>query len=511
MKKIIEKRKFYILPILFIISIITVSSFIFAADDNFQVTISTDSKNNIVISIDATKNIKKVELYKKQSDGKYSVFYQRSNVNGSRVTITVPTNRLSRINETDLRVKVTYSDGTKVSKNVTAPQYVPPTPASTPTPTPAPTVAPTSAPAPTPAPTPTQLPSEPTSDPGTSPTPTPTPTASPSDPTTTPSPTETPQPDTSRVVISTTKQTVMLDKNHYNFTFFDVTVKPSTAKVTYKSSNTKVATVSNKGKIVATGYGTAKITATAENNGAKASVACNIRVITTMKEKTSDSTAFVNRKGTHAGEVYYIRNYKTKTNVKNWSQKKINEQHWSDEEVESYINNMAWIQKTYQDKVDWSEVKQQTFYTHGISYNTNKPTKHKSWVKPKGEITSKNAKYLLLFTSKNQCLYLLQRNNKGTWNVNYKIVSSGGYYWGSYSKCVSYAKIDTANTTAGVSFYMKPSGNSDMNRTNSLHPGACYGVVDSLGCIRLGEGQSTMYKKIESIMKSSGELKIIYY
>lgn len=75
------------------------------------------------------------------------------------------------------------------------------------------------------------------------------------------------------------------------------TVSPSYAynkKVTYKSSNTKVATVNSSGKIYAKGQGTAKITATAVD-GSKKKSSYPVRVIGKITNKLS--TKFIAHRG----------------------------------------------------------------------------------------------------------------------------------------------------------------------------------------------------------------------
>lgn len=77
------------------------------------------------------------------------------------------------------------------------------------------------------------------------------------------------------------------------------TVSPSYAynkKVTYKSSNTKVATVNSSGKIYAKGQGTATITATAAD-GSKKKSSYPVRVIGKITSNPSSGTKFVAHRG----------------------------------------------------------------------------------------------------------------------------------------------------------------------------------------------------------------------
>lgn len=79
-------------------------------------------------------------------------------------------------------------------------------------------------------------------------------------------------------------------------------VSPSYAynkKVTYKSSNTKVATVNSSGKIYAKGQGTATITATAAD-GSKKKASYPVRVIGKITNNPSSGTKFVAHRGLSA-------------------------------------------------------------------------------------------------------------------------------------------------------------------------------------------------------------------
>lgn len=76
-------------------------------------------------------------------------------------------------------------------------------------------------------------------------------------------------------------------------------VSPSYAynkKVTYKSSNTKVATVNSSGKIYAKGQGTATITATAAD-GSKKKASYPVRVIGKITSNPSSGTKFIAHRG----------------------------------------------------------------------------------------------------------------------------------------------------------------------------------------------------------------------
>ncbi len=216
------------------------------------------------------------------------------------------------------------------------------------------------------------------------------------------------------------KSVLMLDKKHYNFTVLDTKVEPKNAKVKYTSSNENVATVNQKGKIVAKSYGTTTITATATINGTSKSAKCEVRVIATATEKTKDSGAFRETKHT-PNSTLYIRNY-------NPSKGRIDPDKsgsWSKEEVESYINNGEWILKNYGKTraSKYYESKAATYYWFGKPYN------YYSAAKKEGDISPTD--WILLFTSKNQWVYILHRESDGKWKQEVAMQASGGYYWGA--------------------------------------------------------------------------------
>ncbi len=306
----------------------------------------------------------------------------------------------------------------------------------------------------------------------------------------------------------------LIDTCIKEFGYTNVKVVPSTAKVTYSSSNTKVATVSSTGKIVAKGYGTAKITATAENNGAKASVVCNLRVIVPMTQKTSDSGAFKNyRENGATYRTYYIRYYNPTTKKINTkvNGKKVS-QHWSDEEVEAYVNNAEWLVKNYPDK--FGESKKMTYYHFTEYANKNK---YVTVTKPKGELVTKGGKYILLFTTKNQCLYLLKKNSAGKWKLDTKIVASGGYYWDLSKKDGVFGKVITyANGGYGFALHPHDSGKpstSKVDYTNAFHLGVVPGYPTSGGCTHIGKKiTDPMAKRLKQVFLNEKQLiKVLYY
>ena len=280
--------------------------------------------------------------------------------------------------------------------------------------------------------------------------------------------------------ISLNYPVLMLTLTHYNFADLKATVTPKNAKVRFESKKESIATVSSKkGKVRAKGYGTTKIIATATYKGKTAKATCNIRVIGPSTLKTSDSGPYVNTRENGSPKTYYIRNYESSKDleVTKWSNKRTEAQHWSNEEVESYINNAAYLIKTYPNKFD--ESKEQKFYIRGATSGRTVPSTVKQYVKPKNEIVVNGGKYILLFTTKNQCLYLLKRNNDGVWKLEERVVASAGYYWGP--KYSNY--LVSGHNIGYYAFEHKGPGTTDTRPTNAVHTGTTYGRPASGGCI----------------------------
>lgn len=125
------------------------------------------------------------------------------------------------------------------------------------------------------------------------------------------------------------KEVLMLSVNQYKTSTLECTVSPSNAKnkkITWKSSNPKVVTVSNKGKdkatLVAKSAGKAIITAKT-SNGKNAQ--CEITVIERMKQVSANTPGAVRYLGSDKG---YKSTY--------WKVKKVK---WDKKLLESYINN----------------------------------------------------------------------------------------------------------------------------------------------------------------------------
>ena len=193
MKNQAKIKKISLLFVLIVLALIAISSFIFAANEGLTTSISLNAKNEVLVNLKAEKNFKRIKLYKKTGDGRFLQFYQMNNTSGKEKTFLISRAKLSEESETQLKIEVEYEDGSKEVKDITLPKYVKPVVVS-PNPT---GTDPTASPNPT----------------GTNPSASPNPTGT--------NPTSTPNPGNNTVTISTSKKTMMLDINHYNFTFFD--------------------------------------------------------------------------------------------------------------------------------------------------------------------------------------------------------------------------------------------------------------------------------------------------
>lgn len=188
---------------------------------------------------------------------------------------------------TDYIIKAIKSlgDGTKINTGINVAQIrlvadeEDDNPAAEPTPTPEPTPEPTSEPTPEPTPEPTATPTpEPTGEPTATPTPTPTPTGTPS----------------STAVTGVSLNVTALSLTVGGTGTLTAVVAPETAsnkKVTWKSSNDSVATVSG-GTVTAKAAGTATITVTTEDQGKTATCAVTVTAASTGKKYKASSQLY---------------------------------------------------------------------------------------------------------------------------------------------------------------------------------------------------------------------------
>ena len=256
---------------------------------------------------------------------------------------------------------------------------------------------------------------------------------------------------------------LMLDKDHYNFAELTAKLTPN-KKVTieWSSSNTKVATVDKNGKVTGKKYGTTKITATVKNaDGTSVKSTCNVRVISSAKDSS------VGKKYTYGSTVYLI------------------DDNWTDEEVESYINNAAMILKKYPNKYQEGKEINVRYYYGGTPINSFvKPSSgdsrlytypygrsQQNVVKPKGQLDING--YVLFFSTKKQWIYLLKKDSKGTFKMVKKERSSGGPNYGSefdtfLAGIHTSTELGTNNKTDMHAIY-RMGGGSNSLYANSVH------------------------------------------
>ena len=155
-----------------------------------------------------------------------------------------------------------------------------------------------------------------------------------------------------------------------------------------------------------------------------------------------------------------------------------------------------------------------TYYHFPVYCNKTKCT---AVTKPQGELVTKGGKYIILFTTKNQCLYLLKKNSKGQWKLDTKVVASGGYYWDLSKKDGVFGKVITyANSAYGLALHPHDSGKpstSKVDYTNAFHLGAVPGYPTSGGCTHIGNKISDpMAKRLKRVFVTEKNLiKVLYY
>ena len=242
------------------------------------------------------------------------------------------------------------------------------------------------------------------------------------------------------------QELMMLDKHHYKTTQLSYSIYPKNVtdkNVTWKSSNTAVATVNKKGEITAKAEGKTVITVTT-SNGKKAK--CTLTVIGHMTRTTEEEYKKKGNKGGVVKGYGHAGGY--------WNVKKVS---WSNELVESYINNAEKLCKTG----DYNK------YPEGapavLPYYTGSPyvsgsgilntTLYKRQISKGSGISA--TKNLILVTSTNQMMYLLRKGSDGKWSV----VISGDSSTGPMAKPNGISSWDannikTANSHNRFDFYI---------------------------------------------------------
>lgn len=319
------------------------------------------SSSGLILKISSQDlNLKSIEIYKKNNNNQYVRFYKLSPDSFKEKTLSISHNKLSKNNPTDLKIVVTDENNKNYEFFLNAdklPEKTSPTPDTTTSNSPS-----TSTTA------------------SNSTTPSSTNSSSPSS-TTSPTSNNSPAPSVDTPAsISLDRTILMIDTTHYYYADLIATTSPSNSKVTWKSSNTSIATVNSKGHIVGKAFGTTTITASIQSNGKTLKATCKVRVIT--QPSTSKKVSInINLKPTKA-------------------------------EIESYVNNAEKICNTTTNYTKYTEASggKRPYYTgHSPNWGSRK------WYTQKqGTISKTN--YLALAFSVNQRVYLLQKK-KGSWHL----------------------------------------------------------------------------------------------
>ena len=299
-----KKRVRLIILIAIVIGII-LTCVAFAAN-KIDISMKKETDNTVLLEINAEKNIKKVRVYLKRNSDEYQLFYQSGDVNKNNKTYRIKENRLSTESETYFKVIVIDEECNEESKEFKTGK-IEVQPSQTPTPTPSQSASPS--PSQSATPTPSQ---------STSPTQSPRPTSTPSPSTsTTPSPTNGNQEVTGIKLDNTSVKLAIGKTKTLKAT---ITPKNATTKLTWSTSNNKVATISSTGKITAKKPGEAVITVKTTNGK---TAQCKIKVILSVpsstrgKNKNGDGYSKVITMGNRTFKLY-------KQNKGSYSQKPFN-------------------------------------------------------------------------------------------------------------------------------------------------------------------------------------------
>ena len=282
------------------------------------------------------------------------------------------------------------------------------------------------------------------------------------------------------------EQTVlMLDNTHYRVAKLNATLTPSNAvknEITWSSSNEDIATVDSQGNVKAKKVGDVVITAkTANGKIAK----CDLKVISHM-EKASKNTK---------GAVKGIENARTR-DKKHYTYWIVKKEKFSDEQVESYINNAEILCKTG----DYEKYPESKALTLPIYKNG---TRGRTTMKKEQGLSAND--YLILATTTNQRVYIFHKKD-GVWKKVREDDCTSGKYWNNHHNRFEFyvgAIYKRGSTTTFNEFQQVESkaknrelyNNSGIREkyasARSLHNGHVYdrkGNPASAGCIRLQPG-----------------------
>ena len=317
--------------------------------------------------------------------------------------------------------------------------------------------------------------------------------------------------DTGNGEIALDRNKLMIDNTHYNFADMKVGVNSDsgykTKDVTWTIDDPSVAKFQKGGKyykkvsgtgslrVVGLKFGTTTISAKLPNGS---TAKCKLKVITSSKEQAKGDT-FVNWLHGNTYFPFYLHKGT-----------------WGDEYVEAYVNNAAKIVSKYQDSKFKNEAAQKTVWCYrqkslkfsvdskkrkvtGISgneYGVITPIGHWDFqetgkTKKKGELSPNN--YILLFTSKNQWAYVLQKNSKtGEWKVVSSRESAAGYNRDTFE---GYLCIMKKEGFIGPAVTYERWGRGESSYQNAVHKDftSVQGRPQSAGCIRVGFTDQEIY------------------
>ena len=171
-------------------------------------------------------------------------------------------------------------------------------------------------------------------------------------------------------------------------------------------------------------------------------------------------------------------------------------------EIESYVENAAYLINTYPTSFN-GQSKEQNLYLYPLRGGTHTRVVMNKKAK---EIDANG--WIILFTSKNQHLWLLQKQN-GKWKVVEDMRASAGSECGGSCKWTTVEYQDSA-----YGFKWNGYNNSSLNTSkasNAIHnstTGCDEGVPTSNGCIHMGDKSGQMFKKI---VAAGVGIKLIIY
>lgn len=233
------------------------------AAGNIEINMAKENDESITLKVSAEKNIKNISIYLKREGTEYQLFYRSNSINSKNKTYKISRTRLSTDQETYFKVIVEDEEGTEKSQEFKGEKRTE-------------TARPSATTNPSTSTKPTQ-----STKPSTSSLPTTTASSKPST-----SPSSKPSQSPTQVEV----QSVKLDYNTFdmyvgNRKTIKATTRPSNAKtkLTWSTSNSKVATVTATGTIIAKKAGTATITVRTSNGKT-----AQCRVTVREKAKTSN-------------------------------------------------------------------------------------------------------------------------------------------------------------------------------------------------------------------------------